>query len=94
MAGRDVATPINGDEWPVPVTKDVNFDLIRIEMVNAGAEYASLDVLCSRQMGGRREDLHAREWQVDVPTIGFLLSRRKSGLLLWRVGTAFEHERG
>ncbi|KAG7442001.1 uncharacterized protein BT62DRAFT_923003 [Guyanagaster necrorhizus] len=37
---RDVATPINGDEWPVPVTKDVNFDLIRIEMVNAGAERA------------------------------------------------------
>ncbi len=39
-------------------------------MLNAGAEYAWLDVLCLRQAGGRREDLRAEEWKVDVPTIG------------------------
>ncbi len=68
----DVLTPINGYEWPVPIPKDSNLDLIRIEMLNAGAEYAWLDVLCLRQVGGRREDLRAEEWKVDVPTIGMV----------------------
>ncbi len=66
----DVLTPINGYEWPVPILKDTNLDLIRIEMLNAGEEYAWLDVLCLRQVGGQREDLHAEEWKVDMPTIG------------------------
>ncbi len=66
----DALTPINGYEWPVPIPKDTNLDLIRIEMLNAGAEYAWLDVLCLRQVGGRREDLRAEEWKLDVPTIG------------------------
>ncbi|KAK0430081.1 hypothetical protein EV421DRAFT_2091210 [Armillaria borealis] len=68
----DMWTPINGYEWPVPIPKDTNLDLIRIEMLNAGAEYAWLDVLCLRQVGGRREDLRAEEWKVDVPTIGYV----------------------
>ncbi len=63
-------TPINGWEWPVPMPRDANLDLIRIEMLNAGAEYAWLDVLCLRQAGGREENLRAEEWKVDVPTIG------------------------
>ncbi|PBK58646.1 hypothetical protein ARMSODRAFT_923461 [Armillaria solidipes] len=66
----DVLTPINGREWPVPIPKDADLDLIRIEMLNLGAEYAWLDVLCLRQVGGRREDLRMEEWKVDVPTIG------------------------
>ncbi|PBL00172.1 hypothetical protein ARMGADRAFT_955855 [Armillaria gallica] len=49
--------PINGYEWPVPIPKDANLDLIRIEVLNLGLEYAWLDVLCLRQVGGRREDL-------------------------------------
>ncbi|PBK59035.1 hypothetical protein ARMSODRAFT_1090998 [Armillaria solidipes] len=51
----DVMTPINRYEWPVPIPKDANLDLIRIEMLNARsrytlhtAEYAWLDVLCLR----------------------------------------------
>ncbi len=44
-------TPINGREWPVPIPKDANLDLIRIEMLNLGAEYVWLDVLCLRQVG-------------------------------------------
>ncbi|KAK0430036.1 hypothetical protein EV421DRAFT_1913491 [Armillaria borealis] len=67
---EDVLTPINGHEWPVPIPKDANLDLIRIEMLNIGAEYAWLDVLCLRQVGGEREDLRLEEWKVDVPTIG------------------------
>ncbi|SJL03070.1 uncharacterized protein ARMOST_06415 [Armillaria ostoyae] len=67
---KNVLTPINGRQWPVPIPKDVNLDLIRIEMLNLGAEYTWVDVLCLRQEGGRREDLRAGEWMLDVPNIG------------------------
>ncbi len=66
----NVMTPINGYEWPVPVPKDANLDLIRIEMLNLGAEYAWLDVLCLRQPGGRGDHLRKEEWKLDVPAIG------------------------
>ncbi|KAK0467642.1 hypothetical protein IW261DRAFT_1406997 [Armillaria novae-zelandiae] len=73
----DVMTPINGYEWPVPIPKDTNLDLIRLEMLNARsndtlhvAEYAWLDVLCLRQEGGKGEALRVEEWKLDVPTIG------------------------
>ncbi|KAK0224567.1 hypothetical protein EDD85DRAFT_913691 [Armillaria nabsnona] len=65
-----VWTPINGYEWPVPIPKDADLNLIRIEMLNLGLEYAWVDVLCLRQVGGPREDLRAEEWKLDVPTIG------------------------
>ncbi|KAK0460889.1 hypothetical protein IW261DRAFT_1349187, partial [Armillaria novae-zelandiae] len=65
-----VRTPINGYEWPVPIPKDANLILICIEMLNLGLEYVWLDVLCLRQEGGPREDLHVEEWRLDVPTIG------------------------
>ncbi len=65
-----VWTPINGYEWPVPIPKDADLNLIRIEMLNLGLEYVWLDVLCLRQVGGRREDLRTEEWKLDVPTIG------------------------
>ncbi len=63
----DVMTPVNGYEWPVPMPKDANLDLIRIEMLNLGAEYAWLDVLCLRQEGGKGEHLRMEEWKLDVP---------------------------
>ncbi len=65
-----VWTPINGYEWPVPIPKDVDLNLIRIEMLNLGLKYAWLDVLCLRQVDGRMEDLRIEEWKLDVPTIG------------------------
>ncbi|PBL00194.1 hypothetical protein ARMGADRAFT_367940 [Armillaria gallica] len=65
-----VSTPINNYEWPVPIPKDVDLNLIRIEMLNLGAEYVWLDVLCLRQVGGPGEDMRADEWKLDVPTIG------------------------
>ncbi|SJL03062.1 uncharacterized protein ARMOST_06407 [Armillaria ostoyae] len=67
---KKVDTPINGHEWPVPIPEDVNLDLVRIEMLNLGAEYAWLDVLCLRQEGGQNEKLRAGEWMLDVPNIG------------------------
>ncbi len=68
----DAHTAINGYEWAVSMPRDANLDLIRIEMLNHGVDYAWLDVLCLRQAGGRREDLRAEEWKVDVPTIGWV----------------------
>ncbi|KAK0462755.1 hypothetical protein IW261DRAFT_1613959 [Armillaria novae-zelandiae] len=65
-----VWTPINRYEWPVPIPKDADLNLIRIEMLNLGHEYMWLDVLCLRQEGGPREDLRVEEWRLDVPTIG------------------------
>ncbi|KAK0495069.1 hypothetical protein EDD18DRAFT_1355074 [Armillaria luteobubalina] len=73
----DALTPINGYEWPVPIPKDTDLDRIRIEMLNSGAEYVWLDVLCLRQKDGRREDLRAEEWKADVPTIGAVYKRAK-----------------
>ncbi|KAK0224352.1 hypothetical protein IW262DRAFT_1493122 [Armillaria fumosa] len=67
-------TPINGYEWPVPMPKDADLDLIRIEMLNVGAQYAWLDVLCLRQEGGTHEHLRLEEWKLDVPTIGYVYS--------------------
>ncbi len=65
-----IMTPINGNEWPVPMPKDGSLDLVRIEMLNIGAEYAWLDILCLRQEGGCGEHLRTEEWKLDVPIIG------------------------
>ncbi|KAK0479147.1 hypothetical protein IW261DRAFT_1626329, partial [Armillaria novae-zelandiae] len=71
----DVMTLINGKEWPVPMPKDVNLNLIHIKMLNHGAQYAWLDVLCLWQKGGKGEYLRLEEeWKLDVPTIGFVFS--------------------
>lgn len=82
-------TPINGYEWPVPIPKDADLDRIRIEMLNLGAEYVWLDVLCLRQEGrgedphgaisqedwDYREALRKEEWKVDLPMIGWVYQR-------------------
>ncbi|SJL13415.1 uncharacterized protein ARMOST_16858 [Armillaria ostoyae] len=65
-----VWTTLNRCEWPVPIPKDANLNLIHIEMLNLGLEYAWLDVLCLKQVGGQREDMRTEEWKLDVPTIG------------------------
>ncbi len=84
----DVRTPINGKEWPVPIPKDVDLNLIRIEMLNLGVEYAWLDVLCLRQKeeGGPREDLRVEEWRLDVPTIGRVYKFNKVVIYLSGLG--------
>ncbi len=76
-------TPINGYELaPFPSQRMSTLNLIRIEMLNLGAdslaaEYTWLDVLCLRQVGGRREDLRVEEWKLDVPTIGWVYQREE-----------------
>lgn len=70
---RQEWTPINGHAWPVPLPQDATLEHVRVELLNLGAEYAWLDVLCLRQWG-RPEDEPTRqaEWRLDVPTIGAL----------------------
>ncbi|PBK66004.1 hypothetical protein ARMSODRAFT_960448 [Armillaria solidipes] len=82
----DVWTPINGKEWPVPIPKGANLDLIRIEMLNLRVQYAWLDVLCLRQKGGPRDDLRVEEWRLDVPTIGGVYQREKVVIYLSGLG--------
>lgn len=67
----EVWTPTNGQQWPVPIPCDTTLDHVRIELLNLGAEYVWLDVLCLRQRG-RDEDeaIRREEWKLDVPTIG------------------------
>ena len=67
-----VWTDINGREWSVPIPDDVDLPQIRIELLNLGAEYVWLDVLCLRQNGRdeAEEKVRGEEWKLDVPTIG------------------------
>lgn len=48
-ARANVWTSINGNEWPVPLPNDTTLEHVRIELLNLGAEYVWLDVLCLRQ---------------------------------------------
>ncbi|KAK0466470.1 hypothetical protein IW261DRAFT_1683933 [Armillaria novae-zelandiae] len=73
----DMMTPINRYEWPVPIPKDANLDLIRIEMLNLGAKYTWLDVLCLQRKGGKGEDLRLEEWKLDMPTIGSVFKKAR-----------------
>ncbi len=90
----DVLTPINGMEWPVPIPKDTNLNLIRIEMLNLGVQYTWLDVLCLRQKGGKREDLRAEEWKLDVPTIGSIYQESQVVIYLSGLGQALSLKKG
>ncbi|EKM53749.1 uncharacterized protein PHACADRAFT_260245 [Phanerochaete carnosa HHB-10118-sp] len=73
----DVWTPINGYEWPVSMPSGTTLEHVRVELLNLGARYIWLDILCLRQRG-RVEDEEQRkeEWKLDVPTIGFVYSFR------------------
>ncbi|SJL03080.1 uncharacterized protein ARMOST_06425 [Armillaria ostoyae] len=88
---KKVDTPINGHEWPVPIPGDADLDLVRIEMLNLGAEYAWLDVLCLRQEGGLNEDLRAGEWMLDVPNIGNAYLLEKVVCYFNGLGRPLEH---
>lgn len=90
-------TRINGSEWAVPVPNDAELDHVRIELLNLGAEYVWLDVLCLRQQvdeirsyelgwtKDKREAVEAvrqREWKLDVPTIGYVFRCKPSQVVI------------
>ncbi len=47
-------------------------------MLNLGAEYVWLDVLCLRRRGGLRDDLCEDEWELDVRTVGNVYKTAKT----------------
>ena len=70
-----VQTSINQYQWPTPLPLGLDLEHnVRRELLNKGAEYVWLDVLCLRQYsrpGGNGHDhIRATEWKLDVPTIG------------------------
>ncbi|KAJ3555295.1 hypothetical protein NM688_g2660 [Phlebia brevispora] len=70
---RNVDTPINGHEWLVPLPDDITLDRVRVELLNLGAVYAWLDLLCLRQEDVQKiekEEIRKEEWELDVPMIG------------------------
>ena len=72
---KEVNSPINSYEWPIPIPADTSLDRVRVELLNLGLEYVWLDVLCLRQASPQgpnstSEILRKEEWKVDVPTIG------------------------
>ncbi|KAK0493534.1 hypothetical protein EDD18DRAFT_1356457 [Armillaria luteobubalina] len=82
----DVQTPINGKEWPVPIPKDVDLNLIRIEMLNLAAEAAEGYGTRYNWVQGPREDLRVEEWRLDVPTIGEVYQHTKVVIYLNGLG--------
>ena len=67
-----VWTRINQYQWPIPLPKDITLDHVRSELLNLGAEYVWIDVVCLRQQTSMRdlERLRPEEWKLDIPTIG------------------------
>ena len=51
-----VPTPINDYEWPTPVPRDTSLEHVRVELLNLGAEYVWLDILCLRQQIPRKQN--------------------------------------
>ena len=92
-----VRTRINGYEWAIPIPHDVELDQVRIELLNLGAEYVWLDVLCLRQQVDEKtrqrlgwdfdtwhniEVLRQEEWRLDVPTIGHVFRCKPSQVVI------------
>ena len=71
---KGVSTRINGKAWKVPIPKRTDIHNLRIELLNLGAEYVFLDVLCLRQKDGDKSKDYQlkKEWRLDVPTIGYI----------------------
>ena len=72
-----VETAINQRQWRVPRPKATTFDHIRIELLNMGAEYVFLDVLCLRQRKPSNPDpneerIRQEEWSTDIPSLGHI----------------------
>ena len=68
---KGIESSVNGNQWPIPLPAEVTLEQVRNELLSFGGEYVWLDVVCLRQDSGMRStQLKAKEWQVDVPTIG------------------------
>ncbi|KDQ57951.1 hypothetical protein JAAARDRAFT_252748 [Jaapia argillacea MUCL 33604] len=94
MPGVDTA--VNSYEWPVPLPPEITLEAVRTELLNLGAEYVWLDVLCLRQFSAlpQNEALRPKEWAIDVPTIGNVYSDGASKVVRYYngLGKAFRKD--
>ncbi|GJF00583.1 hypothetical protein PsYK624_168760 [Phanerochaete sordida] len=92
---RTVWTTINGEEWPVPLPSATTLAHVRIELLNMGAQYVWLDILCLRQQGGNAPEAEAsrtEEWRLDVPTIGNIFQRQNAPCITYFNGLGLPAE--
>ncbi|GJE97759.1 hypothetical protein PsYK624_139800 [Phanerochaete sordida] len=87
---QSVWTKINGEQWPVPIPRNTSLEHIRVELLNLGAEYVWLDVLCLRQKlkeGDARfdqwEERRREEWKLDIPTIGSIFDNADAYIITY-----------
>ena len=83
---RHITSRINNEEWRVPLPRGANLHDIRIELLNLGAEYVFLDVLCLRQGDSKKpgkEYQRKKEWRLDVPTIGQIYRRPGQTVIIY-----------
>lgn len=69
---KETWTTVNEEEWPVQIPTDTSLERLRVELLNYGAEYVWLDVLCLRQVGCNNPALREKEHALDIPTIGYV----------------------
>lgn len=83
---KQVLTPINGSEWPVPIPSTTSLERIRTELLHQTTRkmrhkhlhYVWVDVLCLRQKGSAdKEQLRTDEWRLDVPIICSIYDKAK-----------------
>ncbi|GJE98163.1 hypothetical protein PsYK624_143850 [Phanerochaete sordida] len=73
-----VVTKINSKAWPVPIPRTTTLDHVRVELLNYGAQYVWIDVLCLRQVGQEKDEAQRmEEWELDIPTIGHIYSGKE-----------------
>ncbi|KZT25679.1 hypothetical protein NEOLEDRAFT_1241558 [Neolentinus lepideus HHB14362 ss-1] len=90
LAGSSI---VNGHEWPVPLPTGVTLEAVRNELLNLGAEYAWLDVVCLRQHSDSdaSEFDRVQEWAVDIPTIGAIYEKAEQVVRYYNgLGVPFE----
>ena len=94
---KAVVSDINQSQWEVPLPNGINLDLVRNQLLDLGAQYAWLDVLCLRQQSvqpsvhpwSALEKCRKWEWETDVPTIGNIY-RKAVGVLRYFNGLGRE----
>ncbi|EKM55960.1 uncharacterized protein PHACADRAFT_209466 [Phanerochaete carnosa HHB-10118-sp] len=77
----EVITKVNGEEWRVPIPRATSLAHVRVELLNMGAQYVWLDILCLRQVNNKpewhmAEERRREEWKTDLPTIGCIYQRQ------------------
>ena len=77
---KPIFTNVNARQWPVCLPNDVTLEDVRNQLLDLGAEFVWLDILCLRQVSNNpdHEILRENEWTIDIPTIGYIYRHSKN----------------